>query len=107
MKLTMRWFGSQDSVRLGDIAQIPVVRGIVGTIEALPGDVVWPLEQVLALKAQVEARGLTLDVIESIPVPEGIKQGTDARDALIDTYCASIRNLGQAGVRVLCYNFMP
>lgn len=107
MKFTMRWFGSTDTVQLADIAQIPVIRGIVGTIEDLPAGVVWSVERVRALKAQVEAYGFTLDVIESIPVHEAIKRGTDKRDALIDNYCQSVRSLGQAGVRVLCYNFMP
>jgi mannonate dehydratase len=103
----MRWFGSDDTVRLQDIAQIPVVRGIVGTIENLSGDIVWPVDRVSALKSQVEEVGFSLEVIESIPVPEAIKQGTDDRDVLIKIYSESIRNLGQAGVRVLCYNFMP
>lgn len=107
MKFTMRWFGSGDTVSLQNIAQIPVIRGIVGTIENKSGDEVWSLESILALKAQVEAYGFSLDVIESIPVSEAIKQGTSERDALIDIYCESIRNLGRAGVRVLCYNFMP
>ena len=107
MKFTMRWFGSEDTVRLQDIAQVPVVRGIVGTIKDVPGDVVWPLDRLQLLRSQVEAHGFSLDVIESIPVPEGIKQGTVDRDRLIDIYSESIRNLGCVGVRVLCYNFMP
>ena len=50
---------------------------------------------------------MTLEVIESVPVHEDIKLGRPTRDRLIDTYCESIRNIGRAGVRVLCYNFMP
>ena len=107
MQFTMRWFGSADTVHLQDIAQVPVIRGIVGTIEDLPGDVVWPLDRLQWLRSQVEAHGFSLDVIESIPVPEGIKRGTGDRDRLIDIYAESIRNLGRVGVRVLCYNFMP
>lgn len=107
MKMTMRWFGDADSVTLQQIAQVPCVRGIVGTQEDLPAGAVWTEARLLALKAQVESAGLTLDVIESIPVAEAIKQGLPERDALIDAYCASIRNMGRAGVKVLCYNFMP
>ena len=33
MKMTFRWFGNNDTVRLQDIVQIPVVKGIVGTLE--------------------------------------------------------------------------
>lgn len=103
----MRWFGSDDQVPLAHIRQIPCVSGIVGTLEAMPVGAVWSLEKLLALKTQVESAGFTLDVIESIAVAEAIKRGTAERDALIDAYCESIRNMGRAGIRVLCYNFMP
>ena len=103
MKMTMRWFGESDSVSLEAIAQIPCVHGVVGTLE----DNDFLLENLLAFKEQVEAHGLSLDVIESIPVPEAIKRGLPERDSLIDAYCESIRNMGRAGIPVLCYNFMP
>lgn len=50
---------------------------------------------------------MTLEVIESVPVHEDIKLGRPTRDQLIENYCESVRNIGRAGVRVLCYNFMP
>jgi len=107
MKMTMRWFGDGDSVRLEHIAQVPCVRGIVGTLEGMPVDQVWSVETLLAYKSKVESLGLSLDVIESIPVPEAVKLGLPERDHLIDVYCESIRNMGRAGIPILCYNFMP
>jgi mannonate dehydratase len=107
MKMTMRWFGNADSITLQHIAQVPCVRGIVGTQEDIAAGEVWSVERLSAMKAQVEAANLTLDVIESIPVSEAIKLGLPERDALIDAYCESIRNMGRVGIRVLCYNFMP
>ncbi len=107
MRMNWRWFGDADHIKLWQVAQIPGVRGIVGTLEDIPVGAVWSVERIAALKAQVEAAGLTLDVIESIPVAEAIKRGLPERDALIDAYCESVRNMGRAGVRVLCYNFMP
>lgn len=107
MKMTMRWFGSGDTVRLQDIAQIPVVKGIVGTIEDKREDEVWTEADFAALKAQVNACGFSLDVIESIRVPEAIKKGAPERDALIEVFCESLRNMGRVGIPVLCYNFMP
>lgn len=107
MKLTMRWFGDGDTVSLPQIAQVPVIQGIVGTIEGKPDHVIWSQDDFEMLKAKVEAHGFSLDVIESIPVAEAIKKGTPDRDALIDMYCESIRNMGRAGIPVLCYNFMP
>jgi mannonate dehydratase len=107
MKMTMRWFGESDTVRLQDIAQIPVVKGIVGTLEGKTAHEIWTVEDFLALKQQVNAQGLSLDVIESIPIAEAIKKGTAERDEMIDMYCESICNMGEAGIPVLCYNFMP
>jgi mannonate dehydratase len=46
-------------------------------------------------------------VVESIPVHEDIKLGRPSRDRLIDNYCASVRAMGELGIPVLCYNFMP
>lgn len=107
MKMTMRWFGPADSIPLQHIAQVPCVRGIVGTLEDMQAGDVWSRERLTALKTQVEAAGLTLEVIESIPVAEPIKLGLPERDALIEAYSESIRNMGRVGIPVLCYNFMP
>jgi mannonate dehydratase len=55
----------------------------------------------------IEKAGLTWDVVESIPVHENIKLGINNCDQLISNYCQSIENLGKAGVKTICYNFMP
>lgn len=107
MKMTMRWFGENDSVSLQNIAQIPVMQGIVGTLESKKEDIAWSQADFEQLKEQVESFGLSLDVIESIPVSEEIKKGTDKRDELIEIFCESIRNMGKVGIPILCYNFMP
>lgn len=107
MKLTMRWFGDGDTVSLSQIAQIPVIKGIVGTLEGKADNIVWTQDDFEAVKQKVNAHGFSLDVIESIPVAEAIKKGLPERDGLIDLYCESVRNMGRAGIPVLCYNFMP
>jgi mannonate dehydratase len=107
MQMTMRWFGPSDTVTLAHIRQVPSVTGIVSALFEIPvGDVV-PLEALRQLQAQVEAVGLRLDVIESIPVHEAIKLGRPDRDRYIENYCQGIRNMGSLGIRVLCYNLMP
>lgn len=105
--ITFRWFGPRDPIPLAHIRQIPAVRGIVGALFDLPVGTVWPLERIVALRDDVSRNGLALEVIESIPVHEDIKLGRPTRDELIDNYGESIRNMGRAGVPVLCYNFMP
>ena len=105
--ITFRWFGPRDPISLAYIRQIPAVRGIVGALFDIPVGEPWPLDRITALREDVERHDMSLSVIESIPVHEDIKIGRHTRDRLIDNYCESVRNMGRAGVPVLCYNFMP
>src|ERR1700759_1377001 len=105
--MSFRWFGDSDPVSLAYIRRIPGMHGIVSAIYDVPVGEVWPLDKIRALKAKVEAHGFALDVIESVPVHEDIKLGKPARDHLIANYQQTIRNLGQCGIKVICYNFMP
>jgi len=105
--ITFQWFGPRDQIPLAHIRQIPAVRGIVGALFDIPVGERWPLDRIAALRQEVERYGLPLAVIESIPVHEDIKLGRPTRDTLLDNYCESVRNVGRAGVRVVCYNFMP
>ena len=108
MKMTFRWFGeSDDSVTLGQIRQIPGVTGVVGALYDVPVGEVWPADRILALKKQVNEAGLSLEVIESVNVHEDIKLGLPTRDRYIENYIETVRNLAKAGVKVICYNFMP
>lgn len=107
MFLTFRWFGAGDPVALRNIRQVPGVTGIVSALYDVPVGATWPRDRIDALASAVDDAGLALSVIESIPVHEDIKLGRPSRDRLIDQYAESIRGIGGAGVRVLCYNFMP
>lgn len=107
MEMTFRWYGPQDPIPLAHVRQIPGVTGVVSALYDVPVGEVWPRAALERLQAEIEAAGLRLAVVESIPVHEDIKLGRATRDRLIDRYCESVRNLGDVGVRVLCYNFMP
>ena len=107
MKLTFRWYGDNDPVTLEKIRQIPKMSGIVSAIyDVAPGEV-WSNESILALKSKAEQNGLEFEVVESVPVPEEIKYGGERAGELIENYCENIRRLGRAGVKCVCYNFMP
>lgn len=108
MNMTLRWFGDGfDTVSLDHIRQIPGVTGVVSTLyDTKPGEV-WPMERILALKKSVEDKGLKLSGIESVNIHDSIKAGTQERDEYISNYITTLERLGQAGVRVICYNFMP
>jgi mannonate dehydratase len=105
--ITFRWFGPRDPIPLEYIRQIPAVRGIVSALFDIPVGERWPLDRLVALREDVERSGMSLAVIESLPVHEDIKLGRPTRDRLIDNYIESIRNMGRAGASILCYNFMP
>lgn len=108
MKMTFRWFGeNQDSIKLEQIRQIPGITGVVGALFDIPVGDVWPMENILALKEKVQNAGLELEVIESVNIHEDIKLGLASRDMYIDNYRQTIRNLAKAGIKVICYNFMP
>lgn len=107
MKMSFRWYGQTDTIPLEYIRQIPAMEGIVTAIYDIPVGEVWPLDKIQELKRTVEASGLYISVIESVPVHEDIKIGLPTRDRYIENYKQTIRNLGQAGISVVCYNFMP
>ena len=107
MQMSMRWYGGDDPVSLQHIRQIPGVIGIVSALHGLKPGELWTVEQVAVHRAEIEAVGLRWLVAESIPMHESIKLGLPERDQHIEIYQQSIRNIGEQGVRVLCYNFMP
>lgn len=108
MEMTLRWFGEDfDSVSLKNIRQIPGVTGIVSTLyDTKPGEV-WPLERIRNLKKTIEASGLRLAGIESVNIHDAIKAGLPERDKYIENYIKTLENLGEAGIDMICYNFMP
>lgn len=107
MKLSFRWYGESDPVKLEYIRQIPNMRSIVTAVyDVKPGEV-WSEESIFRLKEVVEANGMVMDIIESVPVHEDIKLGLETRDKYIDAYNENIRRLAKAGVKCICYNFMP
>ena len=108
MRMTFRWYGEgNDSVTLDQIRQIPGVEGIVWSLHDLPAGVEWTMERIMQEKAHIEKHGFHIDVVESVNVHEDIKLGLPSRDRYIENYKRTIEKLGKAGVKVICYNFMP
>jgi mannonate dehydratase len=107
MKLTFRWYGDGDPVTLSHIRQIPQMTGIVSAIYDTPVGEVWSRESIAAMKKKANDNGLAFEVVESVPVHEDIKLGNENAPRLIENYCENVRRLGEAGVKCICYNFMP
>ena len=107
MKLTFRHYGDSDPVTLEQISQIPTMTGIVSAVYDVKPGGVWSEESIASIKAKAAAHNLAFEVVESVPVPEDIKLGSEKAPQLIENYCENIRRLGKAGVTCVCYNFMP
>ncbi len=106
MEKTWRWFGPNDKITLDMLRQIGV-EGIVTALHHIPNGEIWTLEEVRKMKDYIESHGLRWSVVESLPVSESIKYAGPDRDELIEKYKVSLANLGKAGVKTICYNFMP
>ncbi|NUG67127.1 mannonate dehydratase [Lactobacillus mellis] len=103
-----RWYGAKDdAISLRDIRQIPGTTQVVGALFDIPVGEVWPKDEIAALKQEVTAAGLKLEVIESVNIHDDIKIGLPSRDQYIENYQQTIRNLSAYGIKVICYNFMP
>ena len=108
MQMTLRWFGDKfDSVKLWQIRQIPGVTGVITTLYDIPAGNVWPIERIKALQTEVEDAGLNIAGIESVNIHDAIKIGNADRDKYIENYITTLDNLGQCGIKLVCYNFMP
>jgi len=106
MEKTWRWFGKKDTITLDMLRQIGV-EGIVTALHDVPNGEVWSYEAIVELKTYIESFGLQWSVVESLPVSESIKYAGPEREQLIENYKTSFSNLGKAGIKTICYNFMP
>ena len=109
MEQSWRWFGPDDAVPLSAIRQAGA-SGVVTALHQIPYGELWTTEAIEERKALIArdvALGLHWNVVESLPIHERIKLGEGDLSALFDTYRQSMRNLAAAGIKIICYNFMP
>lgn len=106
MKQTWRWFGPVDKVTLGDVRQAGASGIVTALYDITPGEV-WTRAAIAERKAQIEAAGLTWDVVESLPVSEAIRTGAAETTRHVANWITSLENLAAEGIQVICYNFMP
>ncbi|HCA29977.1 MAG TPA: mannonate dehydratase [Ruminococcaceae bacterium] len=108
MDMSFRWFGKdEDSVTLEQIRQIPGIKGVISALYDIPVGEAWPVYRIHQLKTEVEESGLALLGIESVNVHDSIKAGASDRDRYIGNYITTVKRLGDQGVSLICYNFMP
>ncbi len=107
MKMVFRWYGNDDPVTLDYIRQIPGMTGIVTAVYNIAVGEAWPESAINEMRNQINGMGLEMEVIESVPVHEDIKLGRGDFERYIENYKENIRRLAKAGVKCICYNFMP
>ncbi|WP_457811777.1 mannonate dehydratase [Sinorhizobium meliloti] len=106
MRHTWRWFGPVDRVSVQDAAQAGA-HGIVSALHHIPTGDVWPVEEIGKRQEEVRAGGLEWEVVESVPVSECIKTQTGPWREHVANWQETLRRLSAAGIRTVCYNFMP
>jgi mannonate dehydratase len=112
MRQTWRWFGPHDLTTIDDIIQSGA-EGVVSALHHVPNGVVWTPEEIARRQHQIATRkdgspsGLNWDVVESLPISEDIKKQTGDWRSHIANYRTSMEHLAEAGIAVICYNFMP
>ncbi len=106
MKVAWRWFGQYDPITLQDIKEVGA-QEVVTALHDIPCGQVWSLSDILSIKDQIEAAGLSWSIVESLAIHEDIKQNKASAKEYIDVYIHSMENLAQTGIKVICYNFMP
>ena len=101
MKMSFRWYGETDPIPLKYIRQIPNIRSVVTAVYDVKPGKVWPEESLKKLKEQTEENGLIFDIVESVPVPEEIKLGTEKAEEYTEVYCENIRRCAKYGVKCI------
>ena len=106
-----RWYGPNDPVSLDDIRQAGAT-DVVTALHQIPIGEAWTRAAVEQRKEIIEngppGRSLlTWSVVESIPVPDDVKRLGRRATRSIEAWIASLEAVAAAGIRIVCYNFMP
>jgi mannonate dehydratase len=106
-----RWYGPDDPVSLDDVRQAGAT-DIVSALHQVPIGEVWTRKTVeerknLIEKGQPGRSQLTWSVVESIPIPDDVKRRGGKATSSIEAWIASLEAVAAAGIKIICYNFMP
>ncbi len=108
MRVAIGQFSELSHERLTFASQLGA-SGVLLNTPVLPGTERWEAADLLWLRKRCEGHGLRLEAIENTPVSfyDKAMLGLPGRDEQIENYQATIRNLGQAGIPLLGYHWMP
>jgi mannonate dehydratase len=82
---------------------------VLATPGRLPGEERWEYEDLARLREWVEGHGLRIEALQNVPHKFWMKVrlGEAGREAQLENYCQTIRNMGRAGIPVLGHKFRP
>jgi len=111
MRESWRWFGPDDGVSLDHIRQTGA-RDIVTALHHITIGDVWPMKDILQRQELIEnstmnQTPLKWSVVESVPIHDDIKRGAGDCAYYTANFITTLENLAEAGIRIICYNFMP
>jgi mannonate dehydratase len=106
LEQTFRWFGPSDAVSLAAVRQTGAT-GIVNALHHIPAGEAWSRDEIKQRKNIIEDAGLRWSVVESVNIHESIKIAASERDAYIEKYIISLKNISAENIKTVCYNFMP
>ncbi len=111
MHSSFRWYGSSDRVPLAWLRQMtPQPLVVTHLAHIAPGEE-WPVADLLALRAMLDAHGLRLGPVESVFWTDDMKLGRPGRERHIENYRRTLRNLRKVFPEreelVVTYNIMP
>lgn len=106
-----RWYGPDDPVSLDDVRQAGASH-IVTALHQVPIGEAWTRKAVEERKNIIESgqpgrSPLYWSVVESIPIPDDVKRLGGGAKGSIEAWTASLEAVAGAGIKVVCYNFMP
>ena len=98
-------------VSLDDIRQSGATE-IVTALHQVPNGEAWTYEQVRERQVLIEDSAphrtpLRWTIVESIPIPDDVRRLGATATHSIEAWIASMEAVAKAGIRIICYNFMP
>ena len=83
--------------------------GVVVPSPNIGDGLLWPYEEIVAIRQRVESFGLRLEAIQNMRLDlfDEIRLARPGRAKLLEDLKETVRNLGRAGVPIFAYNWRP
>jgi mannonate dehydratase len=111
MQTAFRWYGPDDRVPLSWLRQMTPTPLVVTHLAGFAPGEEWTVPALRRLRDALDAHGLTLGPVESVFWSDAMKLGGPGRDAHVENYAKTLRNLRAVFPDVpeiiVTYNLMP